>query len=506
MVSLIFTRREWSKQAMFRTDLVAPLVRHVIAPLWAAWERSPYLREYRRLCKVQYDPPEVVRERQLQALRELLVHAEHSCPFWKQRLRAAGITAADVQSFTDYRAVPLLTKEDLRSHGRGLLSHRCCHARLTRKKTSGSTGVAVEVWVDEAALQRKRAVTLLCDEWSGWRRGQRTAMLWGNPPYRRRGWRGRLRNALLERASYLDTLSMDGAALEHFARSLERRPPALLFGHAHSLYLFAEFLRDRGKVGFQPRGIIATAMTLHDWERRSIEAVFGCPVTNRYGCEEVSLIACECEHHTGLHVAADNVYVEILRSDGSPASPGEAGAVVVTDLVNRAMPLLRYQVGDVAVASDRLCRCGRGWPLLQRLEGREADYVITADGRYISGVSLTENFAVLVPGVAQFQIVQEGLERFCFRLVPAADFSAESLQRLHELAVARFGSGVVYRVECLRHIPPEPSGKFRFCISKLGSRVARGDSRPAPLGPLLSPLRTDHPEPILAGGSHAAGG
>src|SRR5262249_36059664 len=151
-----------------------------------------------------------------------------------------------------------------------------------------------------------------------------------------------------------------------------------------------------GGAGFRPRGILAAAMVLHDWERRTIEAVFDCPVTNRYGCEEVSLIACECERHDGLHINADGVYVEVLRHDGTPAAPGEAGAVVVTALANRAMPILRYQVGDMAVASDRCCPCGRGLPLLECIEGRVADYVVTPSGQLISGISLTENFAMLV--------------------------------------------------------------------------------------------------------------
>jgi phenylacetate-CoA ligase len=191
-------------------------------------------------------------------------------------------------------------------------------------------------------------------------------------------------------------------------------------------------------------------------------------VTNRYGCEEVSLIACECQRHDGLHVNADGVYVEILR-DGRPADPGETGSIVVTDLTNRAMPLLRYQVGDVAVLSERQCPCGRGLPLLERLEGREADYVVTPAGEMISGISLTENFALQVPGIAQFQIVQESVQRFRFRIVRGPDFGPASLQRLRSLVRERFGSDVNYQCEYLEQIPPEPSGKYRFCISQVGN-------------------------------------
>ncbi len=208
-------------------------------------------------------------------------------------------------------------------------------------------------------------------------------------------------------------------------------------------------------------------MVLHDWERCTIEEVFQCPVTNRYGCEEVSLIACECERHEGLHVNADGVYVEVLRGDGTPTDPGEPGMVVVTDLVNRAMPIIRYRVGDTAVLAGRPCSCGRGLPLLEKIEGRVADYVVTPRGELISGISLTENFAVLVPGIAQLQIVQEEVDRFVFRIVKNPDFGPASLERIRSLVAERFGPKVRYECEYVDRIPQEPSGKYRFCVSNV---------------------------------------
>jgi phenylacetate-CoA ligase len=430
------------------------------------------LRHARWLREHQYDAPETIRTRQWAAIKYLLRHAHASVPYYRRRLDTAGINPANIRDFEDYRRLPVLTKNDLRAHGPELLSTRFEIAGLHRKTTSGSTGVALTVWVDDESMQWKRACTLRADEWSGWRFGEPVAKVWGNPGYRRRGWRGRLRNALLDRARYLDTLKMDEADLKRFARCLRRRPPSLVFGHAHSVYLFAEFHRRRGRGGIHPHGVITTAMVLHGWQRRVIEEVFGCPVTNRYGCEEVSLIACECEAHDGLHVNADGVYVEVLR-DGRPVPPGEPGSVVVTDLTNRAMPLLRYQVGDVAVLSRRACRCGRGLPLLERLEGREADYVVTADGDLISGISLTENFALHVPGLAQLQIVQEAIDRFLFRIVCGPGFGPASLGRIAALAAEHFGPGAVYQCEYLDRIPQEPSGKYRFCISRVDNPFTR---------------------------------
>lgn len=448
------------------------IIRHGIAPLWARWEGSPYLQHYRTLLTTQYHPPAIVQQRQWRAVSAMVRHAYETTPFWRERLDRAGLRPERIRDFRDFEQVPVLTKDDLRRHGESLLSREFYRGPLNRKITSGSTGISVTVYVDEAAMQFKRACTLRSDEWSGWRLGEPVVRLWGHPPKDRPGWRGRLRNLLLDRTRFLDTLGMDEEVLESFCRSLRRSPPSLLFGHAHSLYLLAEYLRERGGAGFRPRGIIATAMVLHSWQRRLIEDVFQRRVINRYGCEEVSLIACECEQQQGLHVNADGVYVELLR-EGRPVEPGEPGSVVVTDLSNRAMPLLRYQVGDVAVAGSDRCPCGRGLPLLERLEGREADYVVTPAGRLISGISLTDHFACQVPGAAQMQIVQETPRSFVFRIVRAPDFGPESVQKLAEMVREFFGPEAEFTCEFVARIPQEPSGKYRFCISKVASPFAR---------------------------------
>lgn len=455
-------------------DLLAPAIRYAVAPAWAAWERSPYLRHYRRLLETQFDCPERIRDRQWERLTALVAHAWQTAPFWRQRLSEAGLESGRIRAWDDFRTIPLLTKADLRARRADMLSDQFQTAAVHDRKTSGSTGVSVHVVVDDAAQQFQRACTLRSDEWSGWRLGERVAAVWGNPQYLKHGLRGRLRNALLDRATYLDTLKMDEAAMDRFAAVLRRWPPSLLFGHAHSLYLFAQFLRGRGRADIRPRGIISSAMVLHDWERQAIEEVFQCRVTNRYGCEEVSLIACECERHEGLHVNADALYLEVLRPDGTPAAAGEAGIVVVTDLLNQALPMIRYQVGDMAVPSPRPCSCGRGLPLLERIDGRIADYVVTPRGELISGISLTENFAVMVPGVAQLQIVQEELDRFVFRIVRGPGFGRDSLATIDSLVAERFGLDVRYECDYVDRIPSEPSGKYRFCISRVEKPLVYG--------------------------------
>ncbi|HXD89096.1 MAG TPA: phenylacetate--CoA ligase family protein [Urbifossiella sp.] len=433
------------------------LNRRVMHPLMASRGRSKHLEYLRYLEQTQFDPPEIVRARQLAALKVTLKHAYETVPYYRAAWRKASVHPSDVRSLADLGAFPILTKGDIRRHERALISSCYDVAKLRVKRTSGSTGVPLAIRIDEPAVQWKTACTIRSDEWSGYRRGQRVAKAWGNPDYLHFGWKGRLRNFFFDRAIHLDTLNLTEERLAAFAGQLRRHRPGLIFGHAHSLYLLACSLRKAKIADIRPNGIISTAMPLHGWQRTIIERVFDCPATNRYGCEEVSLIASECELHQGLHVNSDSVYVE--ASDGP---------TLITDLANRAMPLIRYQVGDVAVGSKRVCRCGRGLPMLERIEGREADYVLTPAGSLISGISLTENFALLITGAAQVQIVQESLRHIRIRLVPDDSFGPASRKQIADLVNDTFGSSVDYDVELVDAIPQESSGKYRFCISKVG--------------------------------------
>lgn len=441
------------------------LNRHVVQPIYAAKAGSRHLQYLRTLRRTQFDPPEVVRARQLAALQAILHHAFDTVPFYRAAWTAAGVHPNDVKGLTDLRHFPIVTKTDLRTRAAEFHSEAYRGPYVT-KRTSGSTGVPLTIRLDEPGKQWKYAGTLRGDEWSGWRLGQRVAKLWGNPEYRHYGFKGRLRNAILDRAVHLDTVRLTDSRMREFVTAIRRHRPGLLFGHAHSLYLIADRLKKQGIDDVRPNGIVSTAMPLHDWQRKTIEEVFGTKATDRYGCEETSLIAGECEVHRGLHVNADSVHVEV--ESGEPTGP-----LLVTDLCNQSMPLIRYRNGDHVTLTDRVCSCGRGLPLIEKVEGRDADYVVTPTGSLISGISLTENFACLIEGTAQVQIVQEAVTHLRLRIVPSEAFGADSRRQIARLVGDTFGPTMRHEIELVDAIPQEPGGKYRFCISKVAPAAAR---------------------------------
>ncbi len=447
-------------------SLAAKAIARFVAPLWARYEGTSYLAVGRELKQREGEPLDERLSRQFASVRGIVEHAWNHCPYYRRRFGENGFEPADLKDWSDLRRLPILTKQDIRQNGPEMLAAQCDPKTLIPRKTSGSTGESLHFFMTERDYDFKRGVSLYRDQWTGWRLGEWKAMVWGNPSYMS-SWRGRLRNALLERCFSLDTLKMDETMMRAFASEIFRKKPTMLFGHAHSLYLFARYWEKEGHPPYRFAGILSTAMVLHGQERKACERVFETPVFDRYGCEEVSLIASECEAHEGLHVNTDALVVEVLTDDNKPAAPGEEGAVVVTDLCNRTMPFIRYRVGDMAVPSGKTCSCGRTYPLLQRITGRVADYLRTPEGQWISGISLTENFATLIPGLEKIQIVQEKLNEIVLKIVPGPRFDEASRNEIQRLVGERFGPQMNYQIELTQNIPPEPSGKYRFSICRL---------------------------------------
>lgn len=442
------------------------LSRHVFYPLWDLKDRSRRLREWRALEEQQWWPLDRLRMLQWERLQKLLTHAAEYSPFYRDVFSKHEISPESIQSANDLLRIPVTTKSDIRNNLENFISDQFDRNELVSAKTGGSTGFSLQLYFDEACQERRNAAQLMADRWSGWDLGIKKAAIWGNPPVPST-MKQKIRHHLLDRTIYLDTMNLNEISMGKFAERWRAEQPGAVFGHAHSIYIFACYLRDHGITDLRPRGIVATSMMLLDHERKAIEEVFDCPVTNRYGCEEVGLIACECEEHRGMHLNLPHLYVEFLDGENKPVKPGEPGKIVVTDLNNFAMPLIRYRVEDVGTFTDQPCSCGRGLPILQRLEGRMADFLKLPDGGQVAGISLIERTLTKVPGIEQMQLVQEDLTGLNINRVKGSDHKPETDRALISELQEVFGDSVSITIHDVSEIPQESSGKYRFAICKV---------------------------------------
>lgn len=445
--------------------LCSRLRRKIVHPLYYARAGSPRRSYWKILEENQYLPEERLRQIQWQRLQRLWKFVWSANPYYQHRFTQAGLTVKSLRCPEDIQKIPMLTKSEVRRYTSSMLSDGFDRGRLLHSKTGGSTGKALDLYFSERCSELRNACALRHDRWTGWEPGEPIAAVWGNP-HLPLSFREKALDRLLQPLIYLDTMCVNEAAILRFVRQWKRRRPTLLFGHAHSLYILACGLAKLGIRDLRPRGILSTSMMLVPHERQKIEKVFQCRVIDRYGCEEVSLIGCECERHEGLHMNIEHLVIEFITDAGHSARPGEPGHIVVTDLINQAMPLIRYRVGDMGVPLKKNCSCGRGLPLMGPVQGRVADFLIRKDGTRVAGVSLIENTLTRIKGIDQMQIVQDAVAHITLHVVPDRLYSDATEADLINYFYKIF-PGTTISINLVHTILPESSGKYRFSICRV---------------------------------------
>jgi len=211
------------------------------------------------------------------------------------------------------------------------------------------------------------------------------------------------------------------------------------------------------------RGVVSTGEPLQRPQKVLIEKAFNSKVFNHYSSRENGPIASQCEQRNYLHILSDSVIVEIVK-DNKPCGPNEFGDIVITDLLNFATPLIRYQTGDMGMLVEGICSCGRNYPLLSTVVGRSSDNLYRSDGSMVSGSLIAGhlNSDVNAPNINQFQIVQEKIGEVYIYHLPGEEIDPDVEQYFSNLLRRYLGNetGVIFKT--VREIKKEESGKLLF--------------------------------------------
>lgn len=344
-----------------------------------------FIRQYLSRVLQRHDHAELLRIRGLieahtpaetdRLLAEALHHCLSNINYYRRSARSAG----------DFTTFPVLTRADIRANYEELASPDAAARGAYKSFTSGSTGEPLTVLHDPGYKAWARsAEDYFYREMLGMEPSSaKKVVMWlllqqknGRAPAARR----RLR-LWLTRTTFLNSLLIQDFGV--FVRAINRRRPDIVQGYAYVLYFLAKFIQKNNLRVHSPQFIYSSAETMFPHMRALVEEVFKCPVRNFYGSREVGPIAGECSKGR-FHVFDFLNYAEILNSDGKPCAPGEEGRVAVTTLRNYSMPLVRYEIGDRAVASAG-CDCGSKLPVFEKLAGRITDYFPRRDGSVLDG-------------------------------------------------------------------------------------------------------------------------
>jgi len=396
-------------------------------------------------------------------LAPLALHAHRNVPLYKDRL--ASLCSETEVNLERWHTIPILTRADVQRNLKALAAERVPPnmGATIHGETSGSSGRPIRYLMNELASVADIGTTDRAFRWWNFDGNKSMATFVARHRDDARPPEGKVETGWRFGAAGLHHMLDLSADTRTQLEWLCKRRPNYLTAHSFVLNEVAKLVSKK-RLDVRLDRINSIGTVLNDEIRHACEEAFGVQPIDQYGAQETGLLACECPWCGHFHINAETVLVEILDPYGRPSPPGTAGRVIVTSFYNYAMPFIRYELGDFAVAGPKQLKCPIKLPTLGKVMGRYRNAFILHDGRtiypYVPVSRLKEYLSF-----EQIQIVQTNLTSIEVRYTPLN--RNESVDRdgletcLRELIDASFS----VQTAAVDEIPRSPSGKFEDYLS-----------------------------------------
>lgn len=417
----------------------------------------------KQLEKTQWLKRRELEDLKLKKLKVLLKHAYENVPYYHESFRRVNLRPDDVRELEDLRRVPVVERSELRGHVREMVARNFPKGKLVEWSTSGTTALPVKFFRDKDDVSWGVGAELRGYRWAGFCVGDKIARIWSFEQEAIDKLSFRI-GEFFKRERVLNLHDLSEGSMRTFAVEMQKFRPDFIRGYGTGTSVFASFLLQNDGFKISPKAVFTTAATLFPHYEKTIRQAFNCSIYDYYACAEVSHVAADCGENEGLHVSEENVILETV--DGlEPVAKGEDGKVLLTNLNGFGMPLIRYDVGDVARIMSDSCSCGRELSLV-KVVGRTYEYFLQSDGSFTALKDLQTVFEELP--IEEFQIVQETHDDLVVKIVPKPEYTKEHTDFILKNVKSRGKARI--RVELVDSILLGRSGKIERVVSKFGDR------------------------------------
>lgn len=387
----------------------------------------------------QWWPAEDLAERQWRQASLLLRHAYATTSFFRDLYDRLGVRPDQIGGWADWGRLPIIDRRSLQAAGANWRSDRLPpdHGALLQHFTSGSSGRPLQSSSTALTHIIKIALILRQHHWAQRDTSQKIVFIRDmekdvRPAHHfSKTWEAATDGILRTGPALAISLHADSADQLALIRDFE---PAYLISYPSIIGHLAGYCQEKKIELPFLRQVGTFGEALDPSCRRKVREAWGVGIADLYSAMEAGPIALQCPEHEHYHVQSEAVVVEILDQDGEECRPGEIGRVVLTSLHNFAAPLIRYDIGDLALKGAP-CPCGRSLPVLSRILGRQRNLLRYPDGSRRWPSLGEKGFLPLfvdgaMPPLQQFQLVQHSTEQIEARVVVARPYKPEEEARL----------------------------------------------------------------------------
>ena len=408
-------------------------------------------------------PPEQIRRYQERRLERILQHALERVPAY---MEAPGIKASVMrgEGLRVLDQFPLMDRWTLVEQWERFVARNARRYSPKLVQTGGTTGKPVSLYLDRRTRTLWNLMVLVRRQSAGWRPGDRSVIFWQPYGDRPATYDVNTPHALdrSERELFLNAARLDDRRLREYVHLVVSFRPQFLRGFPSVLMLLARALNSL-HARLRLRAVLTGGELLGDEQRHYLEETFACKVYDWYNMWENVATAVQCERGT-YHLIPELGHVEILRN-GQPCRPGEVGEIVGTHLGNYSMPLIRYNMNDLAAPVGSPCPCGRNTQAFTLIGGRGRDIIVTPKGYVVMPTMLLWSRILPPHSVEKLQFYQERKDEVVVRIVRGEGYAEDDTKRLLAELDTIFDGDVKLNCEYVEDIPRIPSGKYPYVVS-----------------------------------------
>ena len=421
-----------------------------------------YRETYKFLKESQWWNIEQLEQYQLQQLSKLLNHAYENVPYYTKVFDKLGLKPKDIQSIQDLQKLPILTREIVQKNINDLKATNYPESKFELSRTGGSTGLPLQFYREKGVwTARQKAYSKILMEWADRSFFDRGVFITGEKiPFKYQ---------LFGRTLVLSSFFMNDKYMPIFIQKIRKLKPKYFLTFPSAITNLANYMKNNSIEAFPSLEIIICyAETLYEWQQDLLEEVFQSRVFNQYGLRESAVTGGTCGHSNYFHMFPQYGIVELIGKDGRQITKeGEIGEIIGTGFHTYIFPFIRYKTDDLGVYTSKKCECGRNYPLLERIEGRSQEFLVSKTNRL---ASLTGFFGLIVKSslnVKESQLYQDTPGEIVISIVKGENYSESDTKHILENFQKRLGDEFSVSIRFVDHIPRTKRGKFQYLIQKL---------------------------------------
>lgn len=397
----------------------------------------------------------------------IVQHAYKHVPYYRKLFDERGIKLLGLQNFNDLKTIPYLTKKDIKDNSKNLLDERINKRKLLSVSTGGTTGTPLQLYyVRGISRSIEYAFTVHALNKINYKIGDKIAVLRGDMVYSKKNNEPSFYDPIRSRL-VLSSFNMIDANLPYYIKRIKEFQPKFLHVYPSSLSILAQYMK-RNQINHFPsvKGIIASSETIHQWQYELFNKIFKCKVFPWYGLNEQVALAGGCEYSRKYHIFPQYSYVELIEDFKFSDHHPNVSEIVGTSFENYAMPLIRYKTEDYAIATDKACRCGRNYKLLDDIIGRKQNFFVDKSGSLISFVYNDVPLWPVKEKINAYQYIQNEPGQVTLNIEPKLLFTENDKDKVIDQFLKIY-SRFKIQIKVVKVIEKSPNGKFDYLKNNL---------------------------------------